>query len=345
MKRGWLGCVLVPGLAITAWAGSGADDWLAVTALDRGPQTQARSLEEARGVAAGHLDRQEKALRTFIAAHPQDEHVFEARLRLVRLLEIRGGFQNSEKARVDAKQLLDALEKSATPEQRVEVEYAKVTRLMRGAQKAPGTAREQLLAAARAFQIAHPSDRRVAGLLAEVATLFDGQPRIKTALLTDAHALATDPGLKVRIADDLRRIDLLGTPIKLNFTSLQGKDVAVEEYRGRLVLVVFFADFSPPSTEALTRIQKAIAELPKGSVAALGVNLDAKREAVDATMKATGLTWPVAFDGKSWGGELVRSLGINALPTVWLLDKQGKLRSLNALEGTVEQARQLLNEK
>lgn len=345
MSRPWSAWLLAPGMALTAWAGSAADDWLAVTALDRGPQTQARSLEEARGVAAGHLDRQEKALRTFIAAHPQDEHAFEARLRLVRLLEIRGGFQGSEKARGEAAQILAALEKAATPEQRVEVEYAKVTRLMRGAQKAPGAAREQLLAAVRRFQAEHPGDRRVAGLLAEVATLFDGQPRIKTALLTDANALATEPGLKGRIADDLRRIDLLGTPIKLSFTSVQGKEVNVEEYRGRLVLVVFFADFSPPSTEALGRIQKAIAELPKGSVAALGVNLDAKREALDATMKAAGLTWPVAFDGKSWGGELVRSLGINALPTVWLLDKQGKLRSLNALEGTTDQARQLLNEK
>ena len=316
-----------------------------MTALDRGPQAQARNVDEARSVAAGHLDRQEKALRTFIAAHAADEHAFEARLRLVRLLDIRGGFQGSEKARGEAAQMLEALEKSATPEQRAEVEFAKVTRLMRGAQKAPTAARAQLLSAARKFQADFPGDRRVAALLAEVATLFDGQPRIKTALLTDANALATDPGLKVRIADDLRRIDLLGSPIKLSFTSVQGKEFNVEEYRGRIVLIVFFADFSPPSTEALGRIQKSIAELPKGSVAAVGVNLDAKREALDAVMKASALTWPVAFDGKSWQGELVRSFGINALPTVWLLDKQGKLRSLNALEGTTEQVRQLLNEK
>jgi len=283
-------------------------------------------------------------LRAFITAHPEDEHAFEARLRLVRLLDIRGGFQGSEKARLEAAQMLAALEKTATPEQQAEVEFTKVTRLMRGAQKAPAAARTELLSAARKFQAEHPGDRRVAGLLAEVATLFDGQPRIKTTLLTDANALATDEGLKTRIADDLRRIDLLGTPIALKFTSAQGKEFNVEEYRGRLVLVVFFADFSPPSTEALGRLQKVIAELPKGSVAAVGVNLDAKREALDAAVKAAGLTWPVAFDGKSWGGELVRSLGINALPTVWLLDKQGKLRSLNALEGTTEQARQLLRE-
>jgi peroxiredoxin len=331
-------------LAVAAWAGNPADDWQAVTALDRGPQVQARSVEEARSAAAGHLDRQEKALRGFIAMHPQDEHAFEARLRLVRLLDIRAGFQGSEMARVEARQMLDALEKSATPEQRAEIEFAKVTRLMRGAQKAPVAARTQLLSAARKFQADHPGDRRVAALLTEVATLFDGQPRVKTELLTDASALATEPGLKVRIADDLRRTDLLGTPIKLNFTSLQGKEFSIEEYRGRLVLVVFFADFSPPSTEALARIQKAIAALPKGSVAAIGVNLDPTREAAQAALKAAGVNWPVAFDGKSWSGELVRSFGINALPTVWLLDKQGKLRSLNALEGTADQVRQVLSD-
>ncbi|MGB8166750.1 MAG: TlpA disulfide reductase family protein [Chthoniobacteraceae bacterium] len=341
----WPAWLLASGLVMAASAGTVAEDWEAITALDRGPQVQARSLEEARSVAAGHLDRQEKALRTFLAAHPQDEHAFEARLRLVRLLDIRGGFQGSEKARVEAAQMLAALEKTATPEQQAEIEFAKVTRLMRGAQKAPTAARTQLLSAARKFQVEHPGDRRVAALLAEVATLFDGQPRIKTALLTDANALATDPGLKVRIADDLRRVDLLGTPIALKFTSVQGKEFNVEEFRGQLVMVVFFADFSPPSTEALGRVQKAITELPKGSVAAVGINLDPKREALDAAIKASGLTWPVAFDGKSWSGELVRSFGINALPTVWLLDKQGKLRSLNALEGTAEQARQLLNEK
>lgn len=344
MNACWIACLFAAGLGVRAWAGTPEEDWAAVTALDRGPQVQARSLQEARGAAAAHLDRQEKTLRSFIATHPRDARAFEAQLRLVRLLEIRGGFQGSEKARIEAAHLLAALEKAATPEQRAEVEFAKVTRLMRGAQKAPVAARTQLLSAARKFQADFPGDRRLAALLAEVATLFDRQPRTKTALLTDASALATDPGLKGRIADDLRRVDLLGTALKLSFTSVQGREVKIEDYRGRLVLVVFFADFSPPSTEALARLQKTLPTLPKGSVAALGVNLDPKRETLDALMKSTGLTWPVAFDGKSWEGELVRSFGINALPTVWLLDRDGKLRSLNALEDTAEQVRQLLNE-
>jgi peroxiredoxin len=335
--------ILFVAASARVWAGA-PEDWEALTALDRGPQTQARSAEEARSMAGAHLDRQEKALRSFIASYGQDAHAFEARLRLVRLLEIRGGFQGSEKARIEARQLLESLEKSATPEQRTEVDFAKVTRLMRGAQKAPAGVRDQLLAAARKFHADHPGDRRVPGLLVEVATLFDSQPRQKIALLNDASTLATDAGLKVRIADDLRRVDLLGTPIKLSFTSTQGQPVNVEDFRGKPLFVVFFADFSPPSTDALGRVQRVIAELPKGSVAAVGVNLDQKREALDSVVKTAGLTWPIAFDGKSWEGELVRSLGINALPTVWLLDKKGQLRSLNALESTADMAKQLLRE-
>lgn len=330
-------------LALPAWAGP-AEDWEAIVALDRGPQGQPRTADEARALAGLHLDRQEKLLRAFISGHPGDEHTFEARLRLVRLLDIRGGFQGSEKARGEAKTLLESLEKSATPEQRVEVDFAKVTRLMRGAQKAPAGMRDQLLAAARSFQAEHPSDRRLAPLLAEVATLFDHLPKTKAALLNDANALATDPAVKGRIMDDLHRLDLLGTRLKLGFQSVQGPEVNVDDYLGRPVVIVFFADFSPPSMEALIRVQRALATLPKNSAAALGVSLDARRESLDAALKSAGVTWPVAFDGRSWEGALVRSLSINALPTVWLLDKSGKLRSLNALEDTAEKVRQLMRE-
>ena len=342
MTRSWPAWLMAG--AAAAWAGTAQDDWQSIVALDAGPGVQARSAAEARTVAGLHLDRQEKALRTFLTTHSQDEHAFEARLRLARLLEIRGGFQGSEKARAESKQILEAMEKAATPEQRAEIDFAKVTRLMRGAQRSPTGVREQLFAAARKFHADHPGDRRTAALLAEVATLFDSQPKVKASLLNDAAAAATDEGLKIRIADDLRRLDFLGTPIKLSFTPVQGKAVNIEEYRGRPVLIVFFADFSPPSSGALVRVQRTIAELPRGAVSALGVNLDPKREALDSVIRATGLSWPVAHDGRSWEGELVRSLAINALPTVWLLDKQGRLRSLNALEDTISKVRQLLQE-
>lgn len=348
VRRLWLLATLsMVGGGMSALAGDAGDDWDEIVALDAGPQQQQqpRSAQDAGAMVVAHLDRQEKALRGFLAAHPQDAHVFEGRLRLARLLQIRADFENSGKLRLEAKQLLDELEKTATPEQRPELDFAKVARLMRSLRRPSEAQCEELLKAAREFQAAHPSDRRLAALLTEVSTLFDAQPKTKEALLADAQALATDEELKGRIADDLKRVRLLGNEVPLNFTCVQGREIKAEDLRGRPVFVIFFAEFSPPSTAALATLQRAVAELPKGVVRVVGIDLDEKRETLAALMKTRGIAWPVAFDGKSWQSPLVRDLGINALPTVWLLDARGRLRSLNALDGAAAKARQLLQER
>ena len=339
----WLSCfavVLALGCA-AAWAGDAEADWKEIIALDAGPQEQPQTAEAARVMVTAHVAKQERALRGFLTAHPQDARVFETRLRLARLLQIRGDIEQSDKLRAEGKRQLDELEKTATPEQRVELDFAKVSRLMRNLRQVTPARRDELLAAARKFQADHPGDRRIAALLAEVATLFDAQPKTKQALLTEAQPLATDDELKGRIADDLKRVRLLGEEVPLAFTSVQGREIKVGDLHGRPVLVVFFAAFSPPSLAALTNVQRAVAELPAGSVQVLGVDLDEKRETLDAVIKSRALTWPIAFDGKGWESPLVRALGINALPTVWLLDARGRLRSLNALENTAAQIRQL----
>ena len=40
--------------------------------------------------------------------------------------------------------------------------------------------------------------------------------------------------------------------------------------------------------------------------------------------------WPTACDGKGWASPMVREFGINALPTVFIFDQQGVLRTVNA---------------
>ena len=339
-----------------ACAGDAGTDWKAITDLDAGPREKPPTEEGARLMIHAHLVRQEKALRAFLGAHPEDARIFEARLRLARALQIRGDFENSDKVRAEGHRLLDDLEKSATPAQRVELDFAKVTRLMRNLREVTPARREEVRAAARKFQEAHPADRRLAALLAEVATLFDAQPKVKEALLADAQPLAQDAELKARIADDLKRaatvagstaprVRLLGEVVPLSFTSVQGRDIKLADLRGRPVLIVFFAGASQPSVGAIANVQNTLTELPPSSVHVLGVSLDDKREALDAVLKTRALTWPVAFDGKSWESPLVRALGINAVPTVWLLDARGRLRSLNALDGTTSQVRLLLRER
>jgi len=335
---------IVASLSLSALAGTAEEDWQAVIALDAGPHEQPDSPKAVGSMVTTHLSRQERALRTFLAAHPQDAHAFEAEIRLSRALQIRGDFEASEKLHMESKRILDSLEKTVTPEQRPELEFAKIARMMRILKRSDSTQRDDLLKATRAFTEAYPTDHRDASLLAEVAGLYDTQPKLKESLLEDAQAMAKDPDLKARIADDLTRVHLLGQEVPLKFTSVQGQEIDVASFAGKPVFIIFFAQNSVPSILALTKLQQAVATLPQGSIRVLGVSLDRNRETVVDTLKSHGLSWPTAWDGKGWEGATVRGFGINALPTVWLLDSHGKLRSLSALEGAASLARQLMRD-
>ena len=266
-------------------------------------------------------------------------------LRMSRLLAIRGDLQNDAKARGAAARILDALEKIATPEQRTELDFARLSQAMRRMNAPTAADRDALLSHARKFQSAHPEDHRLPQIFAEVATLFDSQPATKRKLLLEAQPLARDGQLQSRIADDLRRVELLGQPLPLSAASTDGKSIDIADYRGRVVIVCFFATWSPPSILALDAIKRSVAAFPKERIEVLGVSLDTKPEPLGELLKSQAVEWPVVRDGQGWESPLIRGFGINSLPTVWLLDRKGQLRSLNALENTSGQIRSLLREK
>jgi hypothetical protein len=49
-----------------------------------------------------------------------------------------------------------------------------------------------------------------------------------------------------------------------------------------------------------------------------------------AAMEALQISWPVDYDGKGWQNTIARKFGVNTLPTLWLIDREGRLVSLNA---------------
>lgn len=327
-------------LAASALAGTADEDWKAVTALDAGPQTQARTSGDGQAAIVAHLAAQEKALRTFIAAHDDDARAFEARLRLARLFALRGEVQGDGKLRAESERMLAALEKAASPEQRADIDFVRLSQAMRRANSPTTMDREALLNRTRKFQSAHPDDRRIPQILVEIATIFDGQPATKRKLLLEAQPLATTDETKSRIADDLRRVDLLGEVIALAGPSTtDGKPIDIAQYRGRVVIAAFFATWSPQSILALDSLKRSIAPFSKEHVQLIGISLDTKPEPLGELLKSRTVTWPIIRDGKGWESPLIRGLGINTLPTVWLIDREGKLRSLDALDDTSAQIR------
>ena len=205
--------------------------------------------------------------------------------------------------------------------------------------------RELLFNKAKNFQARHPADARLAALFAEVATLYDGEPARKKELLETARLTAVDPALQQRIDDDLKRIALLGQPVALKFTSTRGAMIDLEKLRGKVVLVYFFATWSPPSLAALDLVRDFPAAFSPADVQPLGISLDEDPATLAATVKTHKIDWPIACDRKGWQSPLIRSLGINALPTLWIIDRAGRLRALNAKDEAPALITQLLRER
>ena len=147
-------------------------------------------------------------------------------------------------AGVEAQKLLSDLEVGPDVPASVKADagFARVSRVMTDAAGAPldDAARDKILTTIRDFDAAYPGDRRMAGLLTEVATLYDSLPAQKNALLEEAYSRATDSTLRSRINDDLKRLMLLGRPLDISLLPWQGgAPIKLAACRGRVAVILF----------------------------------------------------------------------------------------------------------
>ncbi len=308
--------------------------WQTILEQASGPGSRPADRDAAVQAAREHLDKQERTLRDFVRLYPDDPHRYSARVRLASVLSAKGRFLNQPALNAEAAKILTDLETNPTTPVpvRADARFARISQAMQDFQAHPQVAdHEGLLKVVRQFDADYPGDRRVPGLLTELANLYDEQPAQKKALLDEAAARATEPALRDRIADDQRRLALLHHPLAARFEPLQGGlPVDLSARRGRAAVLIFWASWSMPSLHELANLQRTAAGFAGQPVDFLTVSLDEDRKALASTMEAANLRWPTQCDGRGWKGELVRSLGINALPTVWVLDRDGNLLDLNA---------------
>ncbi|MEI6350526.1 MAG: TlpA disulfide reductase family protein [Verrucomicrobiota bacterium] len=319
--------------------------WNAIVALDSGPKAAIASREDARAISLEFLAKQEAALRGFVKDYPKDAHLLDAQLRLAHLLATRSDLVGTPASYEAGLRLLDEALKTAPTERRADIAFAHLALAMHRVTIPTELQRSGITTEMFWFQTRYPNDRRVAPLMVEVASLFDTQPKRKATLLKQALQSARTDDIRARIADDLKRLELLGNPVTIRGTTAEGTAVDLAQLQGKVVLVYFFAGWSAPSIAGLDEVDYLKKTFPDDQLAVIGVSLDRTPEALDAMIKPRGTTWPVICDGKGWRSPLVRSLGINALPTLWIVDRRGCLRTLNAKTESEALVRTLLKEK
>jgi peroxiredoxin len=319
--------------AHSAGAGTGADAaWKQIIAMDCGPKAKAETTKEAAARTLEHLQKQLGLVVDFQKQYPGDSRYFEAVLRetglMASIATLTGDEHLLDKAL--AKTTALAKGKHLTPQQAANADFQRVCLLFLKARGKQASMRDSIINASRHFFARFPSDPRGPRLLAEAATICDSDPKTKRELLQIALNATQEESLQMRIRDDLKQLDLLGQKIPFEFVAIDGQKFSLAEQNGKVAVVIFWAADSPHSIFRIAQFLKDSKKFPRGEVAVATVSLDTNRKRMEAMRNELGLDAPTAFDGKGWESPLARRFGINALPTIWIFDKQGRLRVTNA---------------
>lgn len=137
-----------------------------------------------------------------------------------------------------------------------------------------------------------------------------------------------------RMLGTARRLRLLGNEIAVSGTLADGSEVNWEEYRGKVVLVDYWASWCGPCLAELPNMKKNVQRYGDRGFVILGINMDSTRAAFEKAVNQHDISWANIFEDQpgntGWDAPMATKYGVSGIPTAILVDQQGKVVSLRA---------------
>jgi thiol-disulfide isomerase/thioredoxin len=133
---------------------------------------------------------------------------------------------------------------------------------------------------------------------------------------------------------------LVGKPLELSGVTDLGGELDWASYRGKVVLIDFWASWCGPCRAQMPKIKAIYEELDRRKFDVVAVNLDRSAEAFEEYSKEHQSAWPniIGDDGRALAGQY----GVTALPTMMVVDGKGTIlavgHSVQALRATIDTA-------
>ncbi len=157
----------------------------------------------------------------------------------------------------------------------------------------------------------------------------------KVADLAEHHGTPQLKELAEMMRGTARRANLPGNPMQIDANLLDGKPFDWASYRGKVVLVDFWATWCGPCIAELPNVKENYKKYHDKGFDVVGISLDRTKDKLEAFIEKEELPWAQLYDeeiqkGTGWNHPVARYYGISGIPAAILVDKDGKVVSMNA---------------
>ncbi len=206
----------------------------------------------------------------------------------------------------------------------------------------------EYLKAAQQLAKDYPKETGPWMLMMQAAT-HSGDEQIKIGVLNKMadHENPQLSGVALRFMSMMwKQSNPIGKPFHLQFTGIDGKPVDLAKLKGKVVLIDFWATWCGPCVAEIPNLVKTYNQFHAQGFEIIGIALEGNKDPkrLQAYVDRKNMPWPQYTDGLMWKNKIAQRYGINGVPTMWLIDRNGNLSSLTARIDLKNKVKKLLAE-
>jgi thiol-disulfide isomerase/thioredoxin len=301
-------------------------------------------IDKFKAAEAERLAKAAEKAKSFQTRFPKDSHTGEASAMEYQLLQTSAQLGNTNVfARLEQIEDAKLKDPQTSENDRFEIRASAVNRkAMSKMSEGEAAALAEFEKGARALLKEFPNRAEIYQMLLSVAS--EAEPEKGRQIAKELTESSAPDQIKEAAQGILKKMERVGKPVPIKFTAVDGRAVDLAKLKGKVVLIDFWATWCGPCVGEVPNVVAAYEKLHPKGFEIVGISFDSDKQKLTSFVEKQKMTWPQYFDGKQWENAYGKEFGIQSIPSMWLVDRKGNLRDLNAREDLKGKVEKLLAE-